>query len=175
MNQITQEITDKFRKELEPIAVEMAKSGSNSRDISAFIQKQMQRKIRDFYYSEELDKLSTRRIMVDVFRDVEGCSTEEDADSKAEKIFYRILKKNDIPFDFQVKIGPYKVDYLINGSLVFEGEGPCHIGREDYDKRRENYLKRMGYDVLRMRWNTISLSPEAVIEGIKDRIGSSGK
>lgn len=92
------------------------------------------------------------------------------ADSKAEIIFYELLTKNRIPFKFQYKIDPYRVDYLINNSLVFELDGPGHRHTKAYDDRRDKYIEKLGYEVMRVPLSILVMSPELVIDEIRERM-----
>lgn len=90
------------------------------------------------------------------------------ADSKAELIFYDLLTENKIPFKFQYKISPYRVDFLIQDWLVFEIDGPMH--KKDYDDRRDKYIRKMGYEVMRAPLSVLMISPQVFIEEIKERM-----
>ena len=87
-------------------------------------------------------------------------------------VFYEILKENNIPFQFQYPIGPYIVDYLVKDFLALELDGPLHEkeGQKAHDKRKDKYLNRMGYKVLRIPLLLLNIDQKAVIEGIKELI-----
>jgi len=89
-------------------------------------------------------------------------------DSKAEVIFYEFLIESGIPFKFQYKIGPYKVDYLIDGSLVVELDGPHHNRQKEYDEKRDKYIEKMGYTVLRIPISDFMMGNDAVLGAINE-------
>lgn len=96
--------------------------------------------------------------------------TKPKADSKAELIFIDILNDNNIKYKFQYKIGPYKADFLLGESLVCELDGPHHTQPEQkaHDLKRDKYLRKMGYKVLRIPLIVLTLDQRAVIEEIKE-------
>jgi len=50
-----------------------------------------------------------------------------------------------IDFDRQRVIGNFIVDFYVKAlGLVIEIDGSSHIGKEDYDKQRQNYLESLG-------------------------------
>lgn len=56
-----------------------------------------------------------------------------------------------VPFRRQVPIGPYIVDFLAPRlRLVVEVDGGYHAQRAAADARRERYLQRAGYRVVRV-------------------------
>jgi len=76
------------------------------------------------------------------------------------------LRKSGIPFEVQVPIERYTVDFLIDGNLVVEcdGEGwhdPAH------DVERDRRLEHLNYRILRFTGRTIHHSPDACIELIR--------
>ena len=85
-------------------------------------------------------------------------------DSNAEAVFFYLLRDKNIPFEFQYKIGPYRVDYLIGKDLVVELDGPGHDKKKD--ERRDKYLEKMGYRILRIPIYILAIDQEAVIDGI---------
>jgi len=88
-------------------------------------------------------------------------------DSRSELILYEMLKSANIPFEFQYKIGHYRVDYLIDGRIVLECDGPQHGNRREKDRKRDQYLERLGYDVIRLSWSLIAQIPDVLISEIK--------
>lgn len=89
-------------------------------------------------------------------------------DSKAELIFGNFLKRNNIPFKFQYKIGRYRADFLIDDSLVVELDGPQHNNRKEYDEIRDKYIRKLGYKVLRIRLLYFMLDERAVLEAVQE-------
>lgn len=56
-----------------------------------------------------------------------------------------------IDFDRQKVIGNYIVDFYVKQlSLVIEIDGSSHVGKEQYDQNRENFLKSLGLEIYRI-------------------------
>lgn len=56
-----------------------------------------------------------------------------------------------IDFDRQKVIGNYIVDFYAKQlSLVIEIDGSSHIGKEQYDQKRENFLESLGLEIYRV-------------------------
>lgn len=104
------------------------------------------------------------------FKSIVESLSKATADSKAELIFYELLTENKVPFKFQYKISPYRVDFLIQNWLVFELDRPGHRHTKAYDDRRDKYIEKLGYEVMRMPLSILVMSPELVIDEIKDRM-----
>ena len=170
MKEITQALRTEAEGKIEAIASLMISQGMDSGKVQGALVKYVKKKIDDFYFVQREEDRSIGRIIPRIFAQLEGMKFEEKADSKAEKSFYLILQKAEIPFRFQVKIGRYRVDYLIADNLIFEGDGPHHKNQKDYDVNRDKYLEKMGYDVMRMEWNLVSIMREQVISVIKEKI-----
>lgn len=61
------------------------------------------------------------------------------------------LREHSVPFEFQVIISPYIVDFLLpDRMLVIEVDGTSHKHREEYDRRRTAYLQGQGLHVIRV-------------------------
>ena len=70
-----------------------------------------------------------------------------------------------LDFDRQKVIGNYIVEfYCAEKSVIIEIDGITHIGKEDYDKRRENYLKSLGLIIIRISDLDIKKDLRGVIE-----------
>lgn len=71
--------------------------------------------------------------------------------TKAEITFRRRLLDAKIPFAFQKVVGFYIPDFIIlERMLIVELDGEVHVGREDYDARRTQWLQSFGFKVLRI-------------------------
>lgn len=153
-----QEITKKVKREaldkFRPLVEQMASEGMDSQQIANAMKNHIDSKIRDYY-----------RPRIKTFGEVFDNVSLTNADSKAEKIFYDLLCSNNIPFQFQYSIGPYRADYLINNSVVVEIDGPQHIKAKD--NRRDKYMRDMGYKVIRVPLWVLAQDPVAIIEEIK--------
>lgn len=82
--------------------------------------------------------------------------------SYSELFFEDVLKSRNISFtreDFSTKI--YFLDFLIekNGikiDLEIDGKQHLYEDRKKHDKKRDEYLKKLGYVVYRIQWNEIN-------------------
>jgi 5-methyltetrahydrofolate--homocysteine methyltransferase len=77
------------------------------------------------------------------------------APAATEKIFWnevRDRKLGGFKFKRQNLIGPYIVDYIcLEKKLIVELDGVLHAGRIEYDERRDAFLEREGYRVIRFK------------------------
>ena len=166
-NKITDELYNKAREDFIRQAVFLRRNGMSDGKIQDYFVKFLEKRRLDFYDKDNQPKLMGFALN----RAIENwCGNK--ADSKAEHIFYDILNEHDIPFSFQEKIGPYRVDFLIKKNLVFECDGPQHQIAEhiEYDTKRDKYLEKLGYKVMRFDWEIIQLMTDEIIELIKKEI-----
>lgn len=72
----------------------------------------------------------------------------------SEVIFWQQVHKRkfwNIDFDRQRIIGNYIVDFYVKTlGLIIEIDGSSHDNKEEYDKRREDFLKSFGLQVYRI-------------------------
>ena len=72
----------------------------------------------------------------------------------SEVIFWLQVHKGvfwKIDFDRQRIIGNYIVDFYVKTlGLIIEIDGSSHIDKEEYDEKRENYLKSLGLRIFRI-------------------------
>ncbi len=77
------------------------------------------------------------------------------AENLSEVLFWMQVTKggfHKIDFDRQRVIGNYIVDFYVKKlGLVIEIDGSSHIGKEEYDKAREDYLCSLGLRVYRIQ------------------------
>lgn len=96
------------------------------------------------------------------------------SDSKAEVIFYQMLKDGGLEFKFQVEIGLFRVDFLFEFDcvphLIIELDGPLHGYTKDQDERRDNVLRSKGYEVLRIPIWVVAIGKERVVNKIKEMV-----
>lgn len=159
-SEIQQRLYDSCVQELKPMAVELRAAGWSDRRIQGTIRFHLKCKLKQYYE----DKKSPSQLSAG---DLKTLLTR---DSKAEAIFYEKLRESGIVFQFQYKIGPYRADYLVGESLVVELDGPTHNSREakEHDLKRDAYLVKRGFNVLRLNLDIVALNPQAAIEGIKE-------
>ncbi len=72
----------------------------------------------------------------------------------AEVLFWEQVKKaqfKGLDFDRQKIIGNYIVDFFcVQTNTVLEIDGDSHIGKEEYDAKRQTYLESLGLNVIRI-------------------------
>ncbi len=82
-----------------------------------------------------------------------------------------MLCGSDLALDLQVKVPPYRVDFLINRWLVVEIDGATyHSSPEaiERDKTRDEFMQGHGYSVLRIPASVVFSSPDEAV----GRVGS---
>ena len=77
-------------------------------------------------------------------------------------------------FRRQQPIGPYVADFAcMSEKLIVELDGGGHAERKAYDSKRDEFLRRNGYRVLRF-WNTeVFENLHGVLEEISEVLGSN--
>ena len=88
---------------------------------------------------------------------------------------------HQIDFDRQKVIGNFIVDFYVKRlGLIIEIDGVSHIGKEEYDEKRENYLKSLGlrlyristYDIKHRMGFVLKELEGYIIENFGERKGS---
>lgn len=91
-----------------------------------------------------------------------------------ETILWSRLRNNQLGHKFrrQHSIGKYIVDfYCPERRMVIEIDGSQHIeAQRDYDVERDNYLKKLGFRVLRFWDNEINNNLEGILLKIIDNL-----
>lgn len=91
--------------------------------------------------------------------------------TEAEKLLWGKLRGRRLEgfkFRRQFWIGGYIADFVcIEAKLVVEADGSQHGDAEDYDVRRDAYLKREGYRVIRFWNNDVMSNLEGVLESVR--------
>lgn len=81
---------------------------------------------------------------------------------------HRLLEQK---FKRQKPIGPYIVDFACPAlRLVIEIDGGQHSEEAEYDRRRDIWLSKHGYTVLRFWNNEVMENMEGVLERIADAV-----
>jgi len=162
MNAITGKLYNEAVEDIEKKIKELLNLGMTQQQVVDFFKSHLKAKESNFYYKQKQPK-SAGSILPHLMKEVK-------ADSKAEKIFYDILQERNIRFDFQYTIGPYRADYLIEGFLVIELDGPVHrfLPQQVHDDRRDKYMAEMGYQVLRVPLWILTVMPDVVFKEIDD-------
>ncbi len=89
------------------------------------------------------------------------------------KLWYllRDRRLRNYKFVRQKVIGNYIADFVCRQyQLIIELDGRQHGAQQAYDKKRDDYLRKKGYDVLRFWNNEILENPESAVTAILDRL-----
>jgi very-short-patch-repair endonuclease len=99
----------------------------------------------------------------------ERARTLRKAPSDAERIVWSLLKRDQLGLRFrrQFPLGPFIVDFVcFSKKLIVEVDGSQHQQAQAYDARREAWLVRQGFRVVRF-WNSEVFTDR---EGVAARI-----
>ena len=104
-------------------------------------------------------------------------AASDGARSEAERLLVRLLREAGITgWQTNYPIGPYKVDVAFpTPMIVIEVDGwAFHSDQEvfQYDRKRQNYLTLMGWQVLRFTWLDLVEYPQRVIAEIRSAISA---
>ncbi len=79
-------------------------------------------------------------------------------------------KPTNIRFRRQHPVHPYIVDFIcLKLHLIIEVDGSSHDTSFECDKERENYLKRLGYEIMRFTNGDVMTNRDGVIQAILSR------
>lgn len=163
MKKISKKLTKEFGKRFLPFAEQLKKEGSS--DV----------RIKDMLYRFiECERVKFYNMLKGPYALKKSLSEAVDNwDSKIELIYCRLFSEYGIPHKFQYKIGTYRADFLLGENIVFEIDGPQHD--KDYDTKRDSYMERMGYKVLRVPAWLAASSYRSVIEEIQNILSERKK
>lgn len=92
----------------------------------------------------------------------------------SERYLWKYLRGRQLlgyQFSRQKPIGNYIVDFYCSPvHLVIEVDGITHDGKQEYDEKRENALKRMGLEVLRFDGHYVVNHIEETLKVIASKI-----
>ena len=92
----------------------------------------------------------------------------------AEVILWREIKGRKLcglDFDRQKVIGNYIADFCCESArIIIEVDGSSHIGREEYDKERDEFLWACGFDVIRISDHDVKHNLDYVLKELSSRI-----
>jgi very-short-patch-repair endonuclease len=92
----------------------------------------------------------------------------------SEVVFWKEVRNKsfwNIDFDRQRIIGNYIVDFYVKAlGLVVEIDGEIHNFQEEYDSKRERYLKDLGLKVFRISTTKILFDTENVMKDLEHLI-----
>lgn len=64
----------------------------------------------------------------------------------------KLLRNSNIPYKRQVPFGFYILDFIVtNRLLVVEIDGKVHDAKAKYDKQRDDFCRKMGLKILRVK------------------------
>lgn len=88
----------------------------------------------------------------------------------AETRLWEILRKKRVGqyrFRRQQPIGPYFADFVcFSTRVIVELDGTSHLGREEHDRNREEYLKESGFVIVRFENFVVMLEENRVVEAV---------
>jgi len=88
----------------------------------------------------------------------------------AEVILWTLVRRKQLGVSFrrQHPIAPFIADFAcLKRKLIIEIDGETHIGHEDYDEKRTQYLRAKGWAVLRFTNDAVYDHPEGVVAQIE--------
>jgi len=89
--------------------------------------------------------------------------------TSAERTLWHLLRRDQLNLHFrrQHPIGPFVLDfYCAKAKLCVEIDGPVHAERQDYDRRRSEWLAKEGIRVLRFAADDVECRPAFVVAAI---------
>lgn len=161
MNEMAKKIHEEIIEKYKPTIQQFIDAKMDKRKIINIINNHIQNRMKE-YYNYDLKPTS--------FHSIIDSLKSKFPDSRAEDIFYSILENEKIPFKFHYKIGPYEADYLIDEDLVLELDGPIHNQekQQKHDEKRDKYLVKMGYRILRIPIFLVALDKHKILNLIQD-------
>lgn len=84
-----------------------------------------------------------------------------------------ILHGNGITLDLQVKITPYRADFVVNNSLIIEIDGATYHSSQEAiqrDKIRDEFMQALGFSVLRIPARIVFSSPNEALKQVSTSI-----
>lgn len=89
----------------------------------------------------------------------------------SEVVFWRLVRAgtfHGIDFHRQICVGPYIVDFYIRCfGVAIELDGASHIGKYEYDKRRDAYLQSLGIYIIHIQAILVLRNPDSVLRYIE--------
>ena len=86
-----------------------------------------------------------------------------------------VSKESSIRFRRQHPISPYIVDFVcLSARMIIEVDGLSHDARQDYDQKRDNFLRSQGFKILRFSNQQILENASGVADTIMNVINNAG-
>ena len=96
------------------------------------------------------------------------------AGNYSEVVLWNELKNSKfcgLDFTRQAVVGSYIADFLCEAKkIIIEIDGSSHVGREEYDRVRDEYLAAAGYRVVRVSTDDIKYNLDNFLHGLQKRI-----
>ena len=92
------------------------------------------------------------------------------ASTPAEQALWTLLRQRPRGYKFrrQHPKGPFFLDFFcVEARLVIEVDGPYHVARVVRDQRRDEWLRRHGFEILHVSNNDVLGDPALVLERIR--------
>ena len=111
--------------------------------------------VKDPAYIEKLKQVQRQRV-------ANGTHTgwsSRNKPSYAERFFFKVLSNNKVPYEFEKKVGPYFIDFAIEGkyiALEIDGKQHKYPDRVTSDQKKDKYLKEQGWYVYRIPWVSLN-------------------
>ncbi|OGH71832.1 MAG: hypothetical protein A2921_00820 [Candidatus Magasanikbacteria bacterium RIFCSPLOWO2_01_FULL_43_20b] len=90
-----------------------------------------------------------------------------------EYALWQLLRNRELNYKFrrQVSIGGFVVDFYCHRlKLIIEVDGGIHNDQIEYDNRREAWLKKQGYNIMRVMNEDCIYNAETVLKVINTKI-----
>ena len=85
--------------------------------------------------------------------------------------YLRLMRKDGVRFRRQHAIGKFITDFCApRKKLIIELDGSQHLGQEEYDQERTDYLNSQGYKVIRFWNNDVINNIESVMIAINQAL-----
>jgi superfamily I DNA and/or RNA helicase len=129
---------------------------------------------------EDLNPKGVRAVLLRYFMDQENKREKKTKEenmflSQFKKDFYKFIKNRGYGVKSEIKIGKYKIDFVIEGmtkSIAVECDGDRIGGINEWEKQYEKQiiLGRMGWEFLNIRGSEFYLDPEKTMEKLLDKL-----
>lgn len=80
------------------------------------------------------------------------------------------LRAGDLSLELQVKVPPYRADFLINGCLMVEIDGATYHSSPEAikrDRERDEFMQARGYSVLRIPASVVFSNPSEAVNRVR--------
>ncbi len=106
---------------------------------------------------------------LDPSRKDRACQLRKAQTPAESRLWHELRNRRFVGYKFrrQHPVGPYIADfYCHDANLIIELDGESHLGQEQYDRRRQEWLEVQGFKVLRFYNNDIPANLDEMMECI---------